>query len=169
MITSAMTSPRIYAIQNSLAALVFALLLMAQGVAYLLYLNPSSELLWALTIFLNRVAAPVLSVFDFGFGHGPFLSLTVLATAVVVPLLAWRARYWFGTAVSGHAALALCVVLTVGAVRRIGESQRSASLLPFADLPPVDSNALCLALVTIAMAILCIINHAMFFHKVRQS
>ncbi len=168
MIASALGSPRIYAVQNILASLVFVILLGAQGLAYLLYLHPSSELLWALNIPLHRIASPLLGIFDFGFGQGAFASMTVLAITVILPLIAWWLRNWLGTAVSGHVALAVCVILTDGALRRIGPIERTASLTPFGGIPPVDSNTVCLAAVTLAMVILCFINHAMFFRRAKQ-
>jgi hypothetical protein len=169
MTAAALDNPRIYGIQNTLAALVFAMLLLAQCVAYLLYLYPASELLWELSIPLNRIASPILGLFDFSFGHGPFASIAVLAGSLCLPIFGWRARHWLATAVSGHVALALSIIFTISAVRRSWPIESTASLNPFDGIPPVDSNSVCLAAITAALVVLCLIDHAIFFRRIRQA
>lgn len=165
MISSSADSARVFIIQNSLAALVFGLLLTSELLAYLLYRYPSAEILWALTIPFNRIAGPMLSSIDFGFGKGPLASMAVLAAGVSLPLLAWRHRNWLGTAIAGHVALAICVVLTFGAVRRATTGSMSASLSPIIDPASMDANAVSLAIVSIVLVALCFLNHVAFFRR----
>ena len=169
MIASTVTNARVFAVQNLLAALVFALLLASQALAYLLYMYPSVETLWALTISFNRLTGPMHATADFGMGQGPFVSMAVLTAAAVLPILAWRRRHWLGTAVSGHVALAICVVLTFGAIRRAETGKMSASLFPLIDPASMGASALSLAAVTSILVALCCLNHVMFFRRIRQS
>jgi hypothetical protein len=163
MVARLSSSSRVYAVQNSLAAGVFAALLAAEGLAYLLYLHPSTSILWELTILLNRIAGPVLGNIDVGFGHGPLAAIAVLAAATLMPLIAWQRRHWLATAVSGHVALAISGFLTFAAVLRAQTGQLTASLDPLIDPASFDTNALALAAVTVLLIALCGLNHVMFF------
>ena len=165
MISSSSDSARVFIVQNSLAALVFGLLLTSELLAYLLFQYPSADILWTLSIPFNRISGPVISSIDFGFGKGPLASMAVLAAAVSLPLLALRRRNWLGTAVSGHVALAVCVVLTFGAVRRATTGSMSASLSPIIDPASMDANAVSLAIVSTVLVVLCFLNHVAFFRR----
>lgn len=151
-----------YAVQNGMAACVFLLLLSAESLAYLLHSFPSVEILWMLTISVNRIAGPVLSVADHLI-QLPFALLAILALAVVVPIISYRCRSWLGTALSGHVALGLCVMLTFEALRRAHEGRSMASLSQVFDIAILNSSILSLFAVTLVMAVLCLLNHIVFF------
>ena len=163
MILAAFASPRFSAIQNSLAAALFLLFLAAQGAAYLLYLYPGAELLWMLSIPLNRICSPFLYAFDIWTGFGAFQSMAVLAAAAVIPIAAQWSRNWLGTACAGHIAFAVCALLMEGAMQRAGSNQASAGLPVIYPAGGFDSSSVVLALVTAAFAVLCLINHVVFF------
>ena len=119
--------PRVYLVQNAMAACLFLSLLAAEGVAYLLHAFPSVEILWALSISANRIAGPFLGTADHLIGL-PFALLAILALATVLPLASYRLRSWLGTAISGHVALGLFVMLTYGALRRAATGHIMANL-----------------------------------------
>jgi hypothetical protein len=157
-----MINPRVYAVQNGMAACIFLLLLTAETLAYLLHSFPSVEMLWVLTISANRIAGPFLSVADHAI-QMPFVLLAVLAFTVVVPIVAYRRRSWLGTAVSGHVALGLCVMLTYEAMKRENTGHLTASNAMAFDPAILNSGILSLIAVTLVMAILCLLNHIVFF------
>ena len=157
-------NPHVYAVQNGMAACLFLLLLTAETLAYLLHSFPSVEMLWVLTISANRIAGPLLSVADHII-QLPFALLAFLAIAVVVPVIAYRRRSWLGTAVSGHVALGLCVMLTYEAIRRENTGHLTASLTTAFDPAILNSSTMSLIAVTCVMAVLCLLNHIMFFAR----
>jgi hypothetical protein len=169
MILLAIANPRLNAVQNFMAAAVFSLLLATQASAYLLYLHPGSELLWMVTIPLNRICSPFLYAFDAWSGLGAISSIAVLAAAAAVPIMAQLARNWLGTACAGHVAFAVCALLTVGAMGRAGTHQASADLSAVFNSTGFDTNSAILALITAAFAALCLVNHVAFFARPRSS
>src|SRR6185503_15331943 len=136
-------NPRVYAVQNGIAACLFLLLLTAETLAYLLHSFPSVEMLWMLTISANRIAGPFLSVADHAI-QTPFVLLAVLAIAVAAPLVAYRCRSWLGTAISGHVALGLCVMLTFEAMKRAQTGHLTASLSGAFDPATLNSSTMTL-------------------------
>ena len=160
-------SSRSFLIQNGLATLVFTALLFTQTVTYLLYLYPGSELLWALTINGNRMFGPVFQSFDFEFGLGPLAAIAVLSAMAIFPAVSLARNSWLGTAVAGHVALATCVVLTAGAMQRASVASVTASLVPVIEHGMRDSRSVFLALMTIALVVLCLLNHVVFFRQPR--
>jgi hypothetical protein len=169
MLSSVATSTRITIAENSIAAAVFLFLLAAQSLAYLLYCYPGSELLWALSVPFNRLAAPVLDPLDAWLGVGPLTSIAMLGAVAAAPVLAHLGRNWLGTSVSGHVALAVSVVLTAGAMQRAQTHQVSASLAPIFDPSAFDMSSTGLALATAALVVLCGLNHIVFFVRARAS
>ena len=159
-----MRSPRVYAIQNGIAASLFFLLLVAESLAYLLNYFPRTEMLWMLTISANRIAGPFLGVADHAI-QLPFALLGILAIAIVIPILAYRRRSWFGTAVSGHVALGVCVMLSYELLRREHIGHQTASLSKVFVPGVLDGSAIGLIAVTMVMGFLCLLNHFMFFAR----
>ena len=155
---------RVYAVQNGMAACLFLLLLAAEALAYLLHSFPSVEILWMLTISANRIAGPFLNVADHLI-QLPFALLAILALAVLVPIISYRCRSWLGTAISGHVALGLCVMLTFEALRRAHEGRSTASLSQVFDTAILNSGIVSLIAVTLVMAVLCLLNHIVFFAR----
>ena len=157
----------VYALQNGIAACLFLLLLTAEASAYLLQSFPSVEMLWVLTLSTNRIAGQILGVADHAI-QLPFVLLGILAIAVAVPVTAYRRRSWLGTAICGHVALGLCVVLTFEAMNRAQTGHLSASLSAAFDPAILDSSTTSLGVVTLVMAVLCLLNHFMFFARRRE-
>ena len=154
----------VYAVQNALAACLFLLLLTAEALAYLLNSFPSTEMLWELTIAANRIAGSFLGAA----GHAiqlPFALPAILAIAVAVPIIAYRRRSWLGTAISGHVALGLGVMLTYEAMKRAQTGHMTASLSQVFDPAILNSSTVSLIAVTLVMAVLCLLNHVMFFAR----
>ena len=161
-------NPRVYAVQNGMAACLFLLLLAAEALAYLLHSFPSVEMLWVLAISANRIAGPFLSVADHAI-QLPFVLLAVLTIAVVVPLIAYRRRSWLGTAVSGHVGLGLCVMLTYEAMKRENTGHLTASNATVFDPGILNSSTVSLIAVTCVMGVLCVFNHIMFFARSKSA
>jgi len=168
MLSSIATSRRIDAAENSLAAGVFLFLFSAQLLAYLLYCQPSSELLWALSVPFNRLAAPVLDPLGAWLGLGPRQSIALLGVIAAIPILAHFGRNWLGTSIAGHVALAVSIVLTAGAMQRAQTHQVSASLSPVFDPSAFDLGSTGLALATAILVALCAVNHVVFFIRARH-
>jgi hypothetical protein len=160
-------SPHVSAVQNGLAALLFFLLFATQASAYLLYLYPGIELLWMISVPLNRVFSPFLYAFEVWSGLSFFASLGLLAAVAVAPLIAQAARNWLGTACFGHAAMALCAILTMGAMNRASTYQASADLTAVFGASRFDMNSAVFAGVTLVFAGLCLFNHVAFFTRAR--
>lgn len=162
-------SERAQGIQNALAIAVFSVLLCLHLAAYLLSLDPSSEMFWSLMLIFNRIAGPAMRAFDFGFGQGPVAALAVLTFATVLPAVAWHRRHWLATAAAGHVALALCGTLAYDGMRRAQMGRPIASLDQAVGPAVADTNALTLAALTIILLGLCLLNHVKFFCTVRTA
>ena len=154
----------VYAMQNALAASLFFLLLATEALAYLLHSFPRVEILWALTISTNRIAGPLLAMADRAI-QLPFALLFILAIIVVIPAISYWRRSWLGTAISGHVALGLCVMLTYEAMKRESTGHLTASLTTAFDPAILNSSTMSLIAVTCVMAVLCLLNHIMFFAR----
>ena len=157
----------VYAAQNGIAACLFLLLLTAETSAYLLHSFPSMEMLWRVTISANRITGSLLGALDHAI-QLPFVLLAILAIAVVVPILAYRRRSWLGTAISGHVALGLCVMLTFEAMKQVQAGHLTASLSAAFDPAILNSSTISLIVVTLVMAVLCLLNHFMFFARRKE-
>ena len=153
--------PIFIALQNSFAALLFAVLLGAELVRRLLYAYPQTELLWRLSGLANRTVMPVLHYAE-ELLPTPDKLLLGLAAGVVLPLLAWWARYWLVTAIAGHVTLAALIVITFTVF------QRGNMSLAELDLPAVLLTArpglIGLALIGLCLFVLvmCIADHVAF-------
>ena len=152
----------VFAIQNGVAALLFLFLFLSEGMAYLLGAFPGVEMFWRMSIFTSRISAPLLGGLGQQFSQ-PFLLLVLLGTAATVPLIAYRHRSWFGTAVCGHVALGLAVMMTSQAMKRAGTGHITASLGDVFDPRMFDTSSVTLAIVASAMAVFCLLNHFAFF------
>jgi hypothetical protein len=121
--------PIFIALQNGMAALLFAALLGAELVRRLLYDYPQSELLWWLTIQSNRTVMPMLGYVN-QLLPTPDRLLAGLAAGVIIPLLGWWARYWLVTAVAGHLTLGALLVMAVQIFREGNFPVASLGLVP---------------------------------------
>jgi hypothetical protein len=168
MIKVIRSTHRLGAVQNCLAVTVFAFLAAAHASAVLLYLGVRNDWSWFVSIHLNRMAAPALDFYYDWFAAGPFLALGLLAAFCLLPLWAQLRRSWIGTSVAGHLALGISVLLVSAALQRAAPDVKSASLgdvaITFEDLTSVAT----LLAVTVALAVLCIVNHIAFFAEDRR-
>ena len=160
-------SQAIYAAQNGLAAGLFMILFTAEAAAYLLYFHPTVEAFWRISLMANRLAGPILIVGD-SVMQTPFLLLTVLAVAVLVPLISYKHRSWLGTAASGHIALGIGVMISFNALRDVNYKHRLASLSDVFDPSIMSPSAASMCAVTLIMAGLCVLNHFMFFARLKH-
>lgn len=161
-----LTNRGIYATQNGLAACLFLLLLIAETSAYLLHSFPSAKMLWMLTISTNRIAGPILGKADHAI-QWPFAVPGILAFAVIASFFAYQRRSWLGTAISGHVALGLSVMLTFEAMKRSQTGHLTASLSGAFDPAILNGSTTSLVAVTLVMSVLCLLNHFMFFARRR--
>jgi hypothetical protein len=155
----------VFALQNSLSAAVLISLFLSQLFAYLLYLNPRSEWLWAWSIGIGRFTLPVLDVYDLVAPTNPVLSCTVLALFSLVPICAQLKRHWLGTSISGHIALGIYVMCLAAAIDRGTYSQDFASRFEAFDPATFDFNERTVAFAGLALIILCALNHVFFFRN----
>ncbi|MEI7599315.1 MAG: hypothetical protein WCJ41_08335 [Aestuariivirga sp.] len=148
-------------LQNGMAAALFATLLAAELNRRLLYTYPNSGALWWFSTLANRTVMPLLRQIDRLFGT-PDKLLLVLLAGIAIPLLAWRTRYWFATALSGHLTLAALAIITYSVF------QRGRLGLQWTDLPDalgtMNMPALGLALLALCLLVLvmCIADHVAF-------
>ena len=160
-------SHAIYAAQNGLAACLFLLLFIAEGSAYFLHSFPSSEFAWRLSLTANRLAGPILNVAD-DLLQIPFLLLMILAAAVIAPFIAYKRRSWLGTASSGHIALGVGVFVSFNSLLQAGRDHELASLSGVFDPSILSPSAWSLCAITVVMAVLCMLNHFMFFARIKN-
>jgi hypothetical protein len=168
MPTSPPAHRRIFAVENLLAALVFALLLLSQIAAYLLYLYPGTAIFWQLSVPLYRITLPVLDFYDDWAQVGPLASCLGLGLFALMPLVAQIRNSWLGTACAGHIALALCVIMTMAALKRSTASRVFADVSPILDPSLLVPGSAGLAGATILLLGLCGLNHYAFFADRRQ-
>lgn len=149
------------ALQNAIAALLFALLLGAEVLRRLLYAYPQSDLLWQLAMLANRTVMPVLHHAE-TYVETPDQLLAALAAGVVIPLLAWWTRYWFATAIAGHLALAM-LILIIQTLLFPGSYARAT--LDFPGLLAAilsGPEEMLLAGVALLVLVMCIADHVAF-------
>jgi hypothetical protein len=167
MTGSSSLSPRVHAVQNGLAAALFASLLLAESLRHLLSAHPGYELLWRLSSLANWTVAPLLDGIA-NMIRNPWILLAVLAAGLAVPLASWRARSWLGTAASGHVCLGCLVVLAFQALKRNWTGELTASLSNVFDSRYYDLSATAFAVLAAVMLALCLANHVAFF-RTRES
>lgn len=149
------------ALQNGLAAALFAMLLAAELGRRLLHAHPNWEVLWWLSTLSARTVLPLLGLIERLLGTSDRLVL-VLTAGVLIPLLSWRTRYWFGTALSGHVALGVLAVITLTIFQRgtLGLSwQDPAALLAVMTMP---GAGIFFAVLTLLALVMCIADHVAF-------
>ena len=149
------------ALQNGLAALLFAALICAETTRRLLDSYPQSEVLWRLSMLANRSVLPVLQY------AGQYLTtpdklMWGLVAGVAIPLLAWWTRYWFATAIAGHLSLAALLIIAYTAYNR--GSLALAALNPPDQLDELGAAMAACVLVglIILLVIMCIADHVAF-------
>ena len=149
------------ALQNGFAALLFAALLGAEIVRRLLHAYPQTDMLWQLSTFANLTVMPVLRYAE-QFLPNPGWLMAALLAGIIVPLLAWRTRYWFATALAGHVTLAALIVMTHATFRRGTLSLPALDLdgLLAAARPGVTGIAL--AALTLFVLVMCLADHLAF-------
>lgn len=149
------------ALQNGLAALLAAGLLLAELNRRMLFAHPQVELFWQVSTLANRTVMPVLRIAD-AYLVTPDRLLVGLLAGFAIPLLAWWTRYWFATALAGHMTLGALVIIIDGMFRR------GTIALPELDNPQALLSApygiagfllVALALFVLAM---CIADHVAF-------
>jgi hypothetical protein len=160
-------NPRFYAVQNGLAAMLFALLLSAEILRHLLSSFPGVELLWRLTSLSNQTVAPLLNILSNAF-HSPIALLAALGAGLFVPLAAWRYRNWLGTAISGHVAMGCLVVIVWWALKRNNTGQAMASVSNIFEARLYDTSAISMIVLSLVMAAFCVLNHVAFFRLPRR-
>jgi hypothetical protein len=154
-----------YAVQNTLAVIVFGGLVLTNVLAILLHSFPGQELLWVASLHFHRVFGKLLDLAVFGGGLAPELSLALLLCLAIFPVWSFLRRNWLGTAVSGHVALALCVLIAWDAIHSATITLHSASLVPIVSQGMRDINAAVFVTMAAAAFVLCIINHIVFFRR----
>lgn len=160
-------NPTVYAIQNGLAACLFLLLFTHEVLAYLLYTFPTSEILWMLTLNTSRLVGPFTYAIEPYF-QLPYALMILYACAVIVPTVAYRYRNWFGTAVSGHIALGAFAKMTYTAMMWSHMNVATASLSRDFGVRDLNGSIAAMLMLTAVMATLCMLNHIMFFSRIKQ-
>lgn len=154
-----------YAIQNTIGVVVFGGLLLTNILSVLLHHNPGMAWIWAASISLHRIFGRMLDWAVFGGGQGPAASLAILAAFTALPILSFARRSWLGTAVVGHAALGISILLASDAIGRATVRLHSASLAPYVETGMRDTSAILLVILSAATLLLCIFNHIVFFRR----
>lgn len=148
--------------QNAFAALLFAFALSGNVFAYLLHLLPSSEVLWRISVPVNRAVQPITWAVDSISVH-PGFSLALMLLIVGIPYLAFRSRSWIGTAVVSHTALGACVLMMLNvADTRLRQSVTADNLLHI-NPDYLNSRVIGFGTVAAVMLVFCAMNHVAFF------
>lgn len=153
--------PIFIALQNGMAAALSLSLLAEDGLRRLLHAYPSSETLWWLSVHANRILMPVMQYLEV-YLVTPEKITACLVAGIVIPLIAWRTRYWFATALAGHAALAALIIITLAVFNRGSPSlpiQTPMDLITALRTSPAGFLFLGLSLFTLVM---CIADHVAF-------
>lgn len=148
------------ALQNGLAALLFAILLGAELARRLLGDYPSSETLWWLSSLVNHSVLPLLRLME-QYLTTPDKLLAGLIAGVLIPLLAWWTRYWFATALAGHLTLAALLFMTLPMFRSRGVLS-SLGVLDHPSLASPGPAAYALLLLCLFVLVMCIADHVAF-------
>lgn len=154
--------PIFIALQNGMAAALSASLLAADGLRRLLHAYPDSTGLWWLSVHVNRTLMPVMHYLEDYLATQERV-VACLVAGIVIPLLAWRTRYWFATALAGHLALAGFIIITQAVFRRgtlAVPSDRIAEVL--AAMQPSLLGFAFLGLSLFAL-VMCLADHVAFF------
>jgi hypothetical protein len=155
----------IHTIEIMLAALIGTALLSANLLAYLLYLNPSSELLWRISLPVNRAAAPLTLAIENITDHGILLSILLLVPILAFAAWSHKSRSWLGTAICGHvglAGVAFCIANLADS--RLKQTVLAGNLW-YVDPELLDARLLSFATIFAALAAMCVLNHVMFFRR----
>ena len=161
-------SRAIYVLQNGMAVGLFGLLFIAEASAYLLNAYPNWEFTWWLSLNSNRLVGSLLNIGD-SVLKIPYLLLAILAASVVLPIIALRRRSWLGTAISGHVALGAGVVISQNALLQVQHDRAVASLSAALDPTIMSPSALWFCTTTLVMLALCVLNHFMFFARIKSN
>lgn len=154
--------PIFVALQNGMASALFASLLLMDLLRRLLHAHPDSPTLWWLSVQANRSLMPVMRFLD-TYISTPERLLAVLVAGIVIPLLAWRTRYWLATAFAGHVTLAALVIITNSLLRKETMPMPSPTLSGIlAVLKPSLPGFLLLGLSLFVLA-MCVADHVAFF------
>lgn len=153
--------PVFIALQNAIASLLFAMLLGAEMVRRLLHAYPQSDILWQLSVLANRTVMPVLQQVEAYF-QTPGQLLATLIAGVVVPLIAWWARYWLATAMAGHLALGMLILITEALLSRGRHARAWLGLGDMLDPARLGVPELLLAGLCLFVLVMCIADHVAF-------
>lgn len=148
-------------LQNGMAAVLSAILLAAELNRRLLYAYPDSGALWGFSTLANRTVMPLLRQIDKLLGTPDKLLLALLA-GIVIPLLAWRTRYWFATALSGHLTLAALVVISYSVFQRGRIGQPWTNLADLFNAMNAALAGLALLALCLLVLVMCIADHVAF-------
>ncbi len=150
--------------QNTLAALMFAVLLISNSLAYLLYCFPSVELLWRLNIAADRLSRPVTAIVDRLPGHSLFTSLALLGLLLTIAWIGFSRRHLLATAVTGHLALIFGAFATSP---RLAHPTAVAELSFRIDPAVLTVDTVGMLMTLALMFVLCVANHILFFRRLR--
>ena len=159
--------PIFLALQNAMAAGLFAALLGAEFTRRLLHAYPDVGMLWWLSTLGNRTVMPVLRLAE-TFFKTPDRLVLALAVGILLPLLAWRARYWLFTAVAGHVTLGALLIMAYANLRR------GTLMMPASDLHEVlalvrpDLTIFIFAVLIVLALVMCIADHVAFLRYIVQ-
>lgn len=154
-------------LQNAMAASIFAALLGAEFTRRLLYAHPDIGILWWLSTLANRTVMPVLHLAETIFKTPDRLVLG-LAAGVVMPLIAWWARYWLATAVAGHVTLGALLIMAYANLRRGTLIMPARDVHEFlALLRPDPTILIFMALIGLTL-VMCIADHVAFLRYLVQ-
>jgi hypothetical protein len=158
----------LFEVQRILAALLFGLIFLAYLFAYLLYLFPAQAILWRLSVPLNHLMQPITGPIDNSAFAEPRLLLVTFFLCMLAPLTPVARRSWLATAASGHAALAVGMIVLGGNVHAAVTTTLSASLSPVAALDNIGAGTWSIAMTTLTLVALCALNHIAFFRATRR-
>ena len=157
-------------LQNIIAGIVFAVILMCYAGMQLLNLFPANATLWVFNVTFAREVRPVLELFDVFMEENSRLILAAFVAMTGLCWLAWHQRSAIITTLTTHAALFCVVYANIASHGPAVQAKLSAStgILPAFELISGALSSIDLAMVAAAAALLinCLASHVSIIRSI---
>jgi hypothetical protein len=159
---------RVLMAQNSLAALVLAMLLSANSLAWLLYMFPAEEWLWRLSVPVNRLAAPLTDALAHVTTSDLPVSQILLLAVVIGPWLRPMRQHLLASSIFAHLGLFGSILLLQPVAQAlVNPSNLYAGPGALADQGLTSFSAVPVIAVSLLLAAFCGFNHLIYLRGLR--
>lgn len=155
--------------QGVFSSLVLSALASSFALAYLLYLYPTSEWLWRLSVPVNALMRPAAQPFDSLFGLAPAFTIPAAMFISLLPLTRWWRNTWIASALTTHAAFFVIVLVIEGAMGLSSARPAVASIGTFKLHINAFAGLVPLFALAVASFAFCALSHVSFFMRARSA